>query len=126
MDKAPLLSVAGCEAVSPVASRSRRRTDGTCAPSAALSARPRRGGNRVVKIGQRFPSQRLMHDAFKGPDHAVVFRCDKREGVTQVVCPTGAADTMEASAVSGMSKLMTCEMPSTSRPRAAMSVATMI
>ena len=36
-----------------------------------------------------------MHDAFKGPDHAVVFRCDKREGVTQVVCPTGAADTMD-------------------------------
>ena len=36
-----------------------------------------------------------MHDAFKSPDHAVILGCDKCEGVTQVVCAAGAADTMD-------------------------------
>lgn len=54
-------------------------------------------GDRIVKIRQRFSFERSPHNSFEGPDHIVIFRCDKRKRVAGMVGASCTSDTMNVS-----------------------------
>ena len=61
----------------------------------AFMARPRRRGNRVVKVWESFAFDRSTHDAFECPDHIVIFRRDERERVAGALGASRATDAMD-------------------------------
>jgi hypothetical protein len=58
---------------------------------------PRRRGERVVKIWERFAFERLAHDALELADHVVVFRRDESKRVTGALGASRPPDAMDVS-----------------------------
>ena len=113
--KRACLGVAGCVR--------RGRKDGEERPG----ARPEDGAG-VVDVGgglERARRRRQLERAFDGLHGAALVGSHQRHCRAGGIGASGPADSVDVSiTVAGGSKLMTCPMPSTSRPRAAMSVAT--
>lgn len=75
----------------------RRRGSGArgTSPFAALVTRPRRGGRRVVEVGESLLLQRMSHDTFESPNHILVFIGDQRERVAGALRASRATDAMD-------------------------------
>ncbi len=89
-----LLSAPGCQ---PVLGKARRRMGRArrAVPFMSFVTGPRRRGDRVIKVREDFPFERMSHDALESPDHVVVFGRDKCKSVTGALGAPRAADAMD-------------------------------
>ena len=79
----------------------------------------------VLEARQASPLDRCAQHLFDSAYHRFVLRISKGKRFTSLFdAPVRPMRCVYASTVSGMSKLITCEISETSMPRAAMSVAT--